>query len=233
MPYSTAKFKEETRELLIKKFPRTAGVLDVGPGSGIYADMLGDWFYTIDAIEIFKPYVEKFNLHKKYRIVTVGDITHPTTNNCFSVYDIILFGDVLEHLPIKKAQKLLQEAKQWGCFVVVAVPYMYEQGEEMGNIHETHLQPDLTPDVMAERYPDLKLWLGDETMGIYVFDHLTKFLPLQSRQYTNKEVMEHLLDRGRKELERKDLQYWIANGVHVSHPTSVDQDITFAKMRKP
>jgi hypothetical protein len=50
---------------------------------------------------------------------------------------------------------------------MIAVPYLYEQGEEFGNIHETHLQPDLTPEIMLERYPDLKLIYGDENYGYY------------------------------------------------------------------
>jgi hypothetical protein len=33
---------------------------------------------------------------------------------------------------------------------MVAVPYMMEQGEWGGNIHETHYQPDLTPENMLK-----------------------------------------------------------------------------------
>ena len=54
-----------------------------------------------------------------------------------------------------------------GKLVMVAVPYLYEQGTEFGNVHETHLQPDLTPEVMATRYPMLHLLYGDEQYGYY------------------------------------------------------------------
>jgi hypothetical protein len=43
-----------------------------------------------------------------------------------------------------------------------------EQGEYEGNTHETHLQPDLTPDLMKERYPDLELIYGNGQYGYYV-----------------------------------------------------------------
>jgi hypothetical protein len=49
---------------------------------------------------------------------------------------------------------------------MVAVPYM-EQGEWGGNIHETHYQPDLTPENMLERYPSLEL-LSNEWYGYYI-----------------------------------------------------------------
>ena len=51
---------------------------------------------------------------------------------------------------------------------LVAVPYEMEQGELEGNVYETHLQPDLTPDIMLERYPNLKLLIGNERYGYYI-----------------------------------------------------------------
>lgn len=43
-----------------------------------------------------------------------------------------------------------------------------EQGEHEGNIHETHLQPDLTPKIMEDRYPELGLLYGSEYYGYYI-----------------------------------------------------------------
>jgi hypothetical protein len=51
---------------------------------------------------------------------------------------------------------------------MVAVPYMMEQGEWGGNIHETHYQPDLTPENMLERYPSLELLYSNEWYGYYI-----------------------------------------------------------------
>jgi hypothetical protein len=51
---------------------------------------------------------------------------------------------------------------------MIAVPYMYRQGEWEGNVYETHWQPDLTPEVMALRYPELKLLVGDAVYGYYI-----------------------------------------------------------------
>jgi hypothetical protein len=76
-------------------------------------------------------------------------------------------GDILEHLTVEDAKSILHKIKVNNQGVMIAVPYLYEQGEEFGNIHETHLQPDLTPEIMLERYPDLKLIYGDENYGYY------------------------------------------------------------------
>jgi hypothetical protein len=42
-----------------------------------------------------------------------------------------------------------------------------EQSEYEGNTHEIHLQPDLTPENMLERYPDLELLYGNNFYGYY------------------------------------------------------------------
>jgi hypothetical protein len=49
-----------------------------------------------------------------------------------------------------------------------AVPYLFEQGEEYGNIYEKHQQADLTPAIFLERYPMMRLLFGDENYGYYV-----------------------------------------------------------------
>jgi hypothetical protein len=75
-------------------------------------------------------------------------------------------GDVFEHLTFNEARDLLTRMN--GKRVMIAVPYMYRQGEWEGNVYETHWQPDLTPEVMALRYPELKLLVGDAVYGYYI-----------------------------------------------------------------
>jgi len=55
---------------------RPATLLDVGPGQGTYSDLLrgvtpgSSW----SCVEIFEPYVEMFELRRKYDVVHVADI---------------------------------------------------------------------------------------------------------------------------------------------------------------
>ena len=52
--------------------------------------------------------------------------------------------------------------------MIVAVPYELEQGIEEDNIYEIHKQPDLTPKIMEERYPMLKLLYKNDIYGYYI-----------------------------------------------------------------
>lgn len=164
MAYSFDYFKTEVADYLKEHFDKSARILDVGAGSGTYYNYLGDYFENMDAVEVFEPNIELFDLRSKYKNVYNANIIDFEYDN----YDIIIFGDILEHLEVKDAQKVLEYALKRCKEVVVAVPYMYEQGICHDNVYEIHLQPDLTRDIMEERYPYLKLLYGNEEYGYYI-----------------------------------------------------------------
>jgi autotransporter strand-loop-strand O-heptosyltransferase len=168
MPYSFTYFKEEVKEWFLNNVPTSKRILDVGPGMGTYSDLLRSSGYRMDAVEIFEPYVDKYGLREKYDNVYVGSIITFDIKD----YDFIILGDVLEHLPENYAKELINDIVNSGKECLVAVPYEMEQGEHEGNIHETHYQPDLTVDVMKERYPDLTCIYNNEYYGYYT--HLQK-----------------------------------------------------------
>lgn len=159
MPYSYGDFKSAISDHIKKNIDDNTRILDVGPGSGTYGARLKDW--NIEAVEIFEPYVQMFNLNQFYKKVHIGDI------RTFDVsqYDYIIMGDVLEHLTQNEATEVLN--RMWNKKVMVAVPYLFEQGEEMGNIYETHHQPDLTDELMQSRY-GLKPLYTNERYGYYI-----------------------------------------------------------------
>lgn len=165
MPNSYTYFKPEIKQWFIDNIPLTTRILDVGPGQGTYSDLLRNLGYRMDAVEIWAPYVDQFNLRAKYDNVYVGDIV------TFDVrpYDFIILGDVLEHLPSGAARNLLTDFDLMDKRFLVAVPYMMAQdGTEYGNEYETHHQADLTPEVMLERYPGLEKLYDNDWYGYYV-----------------------------------------------------------------
>ena len=164
MAYSYGYFKEDIAEYLKKNFKKSAKVLDVGAGSGTYYNLLGDYFTNIDAVEIFEPNIENYKLKDKYREVFSKNIV----GFKYDFYDIIIFGDIIEHLEVEEAQKVLEYAKDRCEEMIVAVPYQYEQGEVNGNVYEIHKQADLTPVLMQERYPFLELLYGNSSYGYYI-----------------------------------------------------------------
>ena len=120
-------------------------------------------------MEVFKEGIRKHRLREKYCEVYAEDIR----DFKYRYYDLVIFGDILEHLEVKEAQEVLNYALQHSTEVLVAVPYQYVQGEIGGNVYEIHKQDDLTPEIMQERYPSLELLLGNEKYGYYVSRDLT------------------------------------------------------------
>ena len=144
--------KPEVKWLIAKEIEKGAECLDVGACDGKWAGLLGHYL-TMDAVEIFAPNIAEHNLDWKYRRVYCKDIA----DYVYSWYDLIIFGDVIEHMPVEKAQRVLEVASIRCRDMIVGVPYLYPQDAIYGNPYEVHIQPDLTPEVFAERYPDLEL----------------------------------------------------------------------------
>jgi autotransporter strand-loop-strand O-heptosyltransferase len=164
MPGSYKFFKEEVKNYLINNVSLSSKILDVGPGIGTYSELIRNFGYKMDCVEIWEPYVEAYNLKEKYDNVFVGNIMDFDISN----YDYIILGDVLEHLPKEQAVSLIQKIHTLGKQCLVAVPYKMEQGEHHGNIYETHHQADLTTNVMTERYPELREIYSNHYYGYYV-----------------------------------------------------------------
>lgn len=152
MPSSTSFFKKETISYIVKNFPKNSKILDVGAGIGTYSDLLKPRGYeNIDCVEIFQPYIEQYDLKSKYKNVYNENIVESDID--LNQYDLIIFGDIIEHLTEKDALSVLNKIKN-KTSVIVAVPFNAEQGEHFGNIHESHLQDKLSFDSFLKTYID-------------------------------------------------------------------------------
>jgi hypothetical protein len=164
MPYSRNFFQNETIEFLTTYFNnnKISKIIDVGAGSGKYATLLSG--FTMDCIEIFENYIDKFNLKDKYKNVTLGNIV----DFDFSEYEFLIFGDVLEHLSINDSINIINKINKNNqkCFIVI--PYNSIQNICHNNIYEVHLQSDLTIETMKIRYPSLNLIFGNSEKGCYI-----------------------------------------------------------------
>lgn len=130
-------------------FPRDAEILDVGACDGLWRRMLPD-FPNMDAVEAFHDNAMRL---EGYREIFEAD----ARNFEYDHYDLIIFGDVIEHMTVLQAQKVLEYARPRCRDMIVAVPFEYVQGEIYGNPYEKHIQDDLTPENFAERYPGLEV----------------------------------------------------------------------------
>jgi hypothetical protein len=167
MPTSYPLYKDSVRNWFLENVPFDCNILDIGAGCGTYSDLIRGYGYKLDAVEIWEPYITKYDLKNKYSWVYERNVMNMPFN-VLEAYDFYILGDVLEHLSVEDAQWLLSYLRLKGKKFLVAVPYQMEQGEHEGNKYETHLQPDLTPDVMKQRYPELELLYGNEFYGYYI-----------------------------------------------------------------
>ena len=164
MSYSYNFYKKEVADYLKNKFDRNSKVLDVGCGCGTYYDLLSDYFNCIDGVEVFKPNIDNFKLKNKYhRVYNMNILAFK-----YDFYDIIIFGDIIEHLDINEAKMVLNYANTRCKEMIVAVPYELEQGIAEDNIYEIHKQDDLTHEIVLERYPMLKLLYKNDLYGYYI-----------------------------------------------------------------
>ena len=128
-------------------FPKGSTALDVGACDGKWQKLLGDWL-VMDAVEAYQPNIENYRLAQKYRKVFWKDVAKLE----YGDYDLIIFGDVLEHMTVGKAQKVLEYAKPRCKDMIIGVPWLWSQDAIYGNPYEVHIQNDLTPEVFRQRY---------------------------------------------------------------------------------
>ena len=146
--------KNAIREWILYHCPAQSRILDMGAGGGTYADLLRGLPYIIDAVEIYGAAIPV--LVNKYHSVFHIDLRDFTF---FQDYDLVIMGDVLEHLNTNDAQQVVKNILKHSKWLLVAVPFDYPQGPEVENPAEEHLQPDLNFTTIKERYPELELLL--------------------------------------------------------------------------
>ena len=151
-------------DYIIKMFDSDKTVLDVGPYDGRWSDKLRGHFKHLDAVEAFEPYIEQYGLKSKYDNIYISDVL----NFDFDYYNLIIIGDVLEHLTIEDAQKLIDKIYNKCDNFIIIVPYEYPQDEYDANEYQIHKQEDLTHEIMKQRYPKLMRIAYDEVRGVYI-----------------------------------------------------------------
>lgn len=164
MPGSLPTFKREVAAHIREQIADGAPAVDIGPGMGWWSDLVGHG--RMDCVEIFAPYVERYGLRSKYRQTIVNNVlaVEPRAYG----WRFAIMGDVLEHLTVEEAQYVVRTWTAQGCRLLVAVPFLSPQEATADNEHEAHLQTDLTPEVMAARYPELHPLIIGPEYGYYV-----------------------------------------------------------------
>lgn len=164
--YSYPYYKKEVAEYLKALYNEGATALDIGAGGGTYYDLLGT-HYLMDAVEVFGPTIIEAKLEDKYNKVYCSDVRTFTFEK---KYDLIIMGDVLEHMSVEDALRLIKICKFNCKTIMVAIPYCLPQGILENNEYEIHVQDDLTDKLFNERYKGFRRIYGNNLYGYYVCD---------------------------------------------------------------
>lgn len=159
--------KDQVVAWIRQRFAPGDTCLDVGACDGKWHDLLGDYL-TMDAVEIWEPNIDCHGLRNKYNHVYASDIDGLQ----YGRYDLIIFGDVIEHMDTDKAQRVLSYAYERCRDMVIGVPFRYYQEAIYGNPYERHIQDDLTPELFDERYPGYELLI--QPRRDYAYYHKAK-----------------------------------------------------------
>ena len=152
----------------LSSLPKDTRILDVGPGEGKYYNLLKDLYENIDCVEVYEKNISGNSLHEKYRNVFNKNIV----DFKYDYYDLIIFGDVIEHLSIADATQVLNYAYEKCDNFIATIPYNYHQGPLYGNKYEIHIQQELNRWLIKKRYPMLKLLFNNERLGVYIKDKI-------------------------------------------------------------
>lgn len=127
-------------------------ILDVGVGQGDYLELIRSYLphnILIDGIEAWEPYVGKFKLDERYNNLFVKDVREFENFD----YDLVIFGDVLEHMPEKDAIEVWNKMSKQARYAIISIPIIHHpQGVYEGNPFEIHHEEDWTTERVLEKF---------------------------------------------------------------------------------
>lgn len=163
MPYSDEQGKDWLSERIVGRAPTS--ILDIGVGAGAYAHLLRPKLpdTRFIGIEVYEPYVPMFSLESLYDELIIADARFGK----WPTVDVVIMGDVLEHMTYDDAIELWGKARDTArSAVYVSLPIIeYPQGPMYGNEHEVHEHTWSHADVM-DLHGIESYWTGS-VLGCY------------------------------------------------------------------
>ncbi len=159
-------------------------ILDVGVGFGRWGfaarefleawagrPLMSQWRLRVDGIEAFSSAIAPYH-RTIYSRLYEGDALEVMT--AFrEQYDLVIFGDVLEHFTEERARMALRRATEISRYTLLVLPLGSEwpQDEQYGNVFERHLS-EWSADQICSEWPVLRRrlfrdYLG-RTFGVFV-----------------------------------------------------------------
>lgn len=143
-------------------------ICDIGPGQGTYYHILKEdipeshW----TGVEAFMPYINQFNLTHFYDVIKNKDIRRfiPTEE-----YDLVIAGDVLEHMTKEQAIEVVNKFKPLCKFFLISIPIIHwPQAAINNNPFEVHVKDDWSDAEIRETFDNILYSFVGSHIGVYV-----------------------------------------------------------------
>ena len=168
MPYSDSIYDRLVCGVVKELRPQR--VLDVGVGAGKYSGLVrGMCDAHLTGIEVHWPYLEQFNLADLYDEMWAFDVMDLVEYRRAISFDLVILGDVLEHLRRSDGMDLLDYFFYRSKHVIVVYPDLYvQEGDPWGNSFEAHISL-WTPADFERFHPVIR---SNGVMSFVMFDGL-------------------------------------------------------------
>jgi len=194
-------------ELVRKLDPQS--ILDVGAGFGrwgiLFREFLeiwdtgkydGSWQRTIDAVEIFPGYIKDYHKYFYNEIFVTDALEFMKSTD--RQYDLINFGDVIEHLDKANGEELIRTALTRCKYVLINIPigkYWQQNGTEE-NPYEAHKSVWYNNDFTKYKYNKIKTFydlVNREFSVVLIANDRIKYTNKYGRFFKLKNFLKHRL----------------------------------------
>jgi predicted TPR repeat methyltransferase len=173
MPFSYREGKGYIKKWLGKRSKSIINVLDLGVGSGTYYNFFTKKYpllthSTWTGVEVWTPYIEKYELKSKYSCLINEDI-RTVDYTSLGKFDLTFAGDILEHITKQEAINLVNTILKISSTLIISIPIIhFPQDEYEGNPYEAHIKDDWTHEEMIETFPQIKQFAKGNKIGVYI-----------------------------------------------------------------
>jgi hypothetical protein len=138
MPHSSGEFDDLIVKQLVALNPKS--ILDIGAGAGKYGKLLKTALpnCVIDAVEPTQKYIDEYGLSSIYSTIYTMNIEEYLENNPKHTYEVVIIGDMLEHLYRSRVIDYLDFLLYKSNWIVCVWPTNYRQDDYEGNGYECH-----------------------------------------------------------------------------------------------
>ena len=194
-------------ELLRRLDPKS--ILDVGVGFGrwgiLFREFLeiwdngrynGKWQVKIDGVEIFPGYIKDYHKYFYNEIYLQNVLEFLETNG--NTYDLINFGDVIEHFTKEEGAKLIELALKKGKHVLINIPigrYWAQNGTDE-NPYEEHKSVWYNNDFTGYKHNIIKTFYDmaqREFSVVLLSSEKIKFTKKYGKYFRLKNILKHRL----------------------------------------